>query len=661
MNKIIKRLFTPLAVFAMAIGLGVAVNNQKDVVGAKAATSNFDFSSTAQRTALSTSQQTWVSGDITMVINKNTGGNIADYTNPLRVYAGHSAHFSGNSSVTSIESIVVTANSTSYANELGNSTFTNATASVSGAIVTITVTTPTSPVSVVLEKQSRWDSMVVNYTPNISGPVLQSILVTTPPTKTTYYEGESFSKLGMVVTASFDSGPSSDVTADVTVLPLTLTTSTTEVTLSYTTGGVTKTTTQAVTVNAVVLNSITIKTNPSKTKFTLGETFSHSGLVINANYNSGTIEKTSGFTVTGVDTMVLGHQTATVEFGGKTTSYVINVTNIGANAGHYENTPGSYNSLYSGSGMWTTTTSDFNMGSSYNTYNQAILSSTDSVSGSNWTISTGNFGTWGSGVTGTTGINLGVNSQTIQPLPNYISNMDGFSSLPNHDKANLYIGMNFNVTNPAKFSMKLITEKVMDAYIVYSTNNGSSYSILGNVHKTTVSDGSTWNEIEYAGQSSLGNSVRFGVLLLCSATSKIRTRVGDIGVYNYTPGSQSWVNGDFTPLEQATAFADFVNDGLGNNAKGNCEIVLEELLVEYNAMSEFAKEEFETNPAQKFIAARARIAYLESWVSAQQTSGQIREYAASKNNNVTAVATISVIGLTSLLGYYFLNKKKYTF
>jgi hypothetical protein len=57
----------------------------------------------------------------------------------------------------------------------------------------------------------------------------------------------------MVVTASFDSGPSSDVTDDVTVLPLTLTTSTTEVTLSYTIGGVTKETTQAVTVNAVVL------------------------------------------------------------------------------------------------------------------------------------------------------------------------------------------------------------------------------------------------------------------------------------------------------------------------------------------------------------------------------------------------------------------------
>ena len=38
MNKIIKRLFTPLAVFAMAIGIGVSVNAQKDVVGARAAT-----------------------------------------------------------------------------------------------------------------------------------------------------------------------------------------------------------------------------------------------------------------------------------------------------------------------------------------------------------------------------------------------------------------------------------------------------------------------------------------------------------------------------------------------------------------------------------------------------------------------------------------------
>lgn len=506
----------------------------------------------------------------------------------------------------------------------------------------------------------------VTKTATVSGLIVKdvslvSISVSGTPNKTSYYAGENFVPTGVTITAHYDDSSSRVLGfEEVTFAPTPLTAGTTSVTVTFDNGVTEKSTTiSGLTVTAVVLNSITIKTPASKTNFKLGETFSHSGLVINANYNSGTIEKTSGFTVTGVDTMVLGHQTATVEFGGKTTSYVINVTNIGANAGHYENTPGSYNSLYSGSGMWTTTGSDFNMGNSYNTYNQAILSSTDSVSGSNWTISTGNFGTWGSGVTGTTGINLGVNSQTIQPLPNYISNMDGFSSLPNHDKANLYIGMNFNVTNPAKFSMKLITEKVMDAYIVYSTNNGSSYSILGNVHKTTVSDGSTWNEIEYAGQSSLGNSVRFGVLLLCSATSKIRTRVGDIGVYNYTPGSQSWVNGDFTPLEQATAFADFVNDGLGNNAEGNCEIVLEELLVEYNAMSEFAKEEFETNTAQKFIAARARIAYLESWVDSNGTP-LTRQVATNDTKNEAAVVLIGVIGLTTLVGYYFINKKKFS-
>ena len=78
---------------------------------------------------------------------------------------------------------------------------------------------------------------------------LSSIAITTAPAKTTYTAGESFNKTGMVVTATYSNGSTATVT-DYTVSPsAALTTSNTSVTISYTEGDVTRTATQAITVN----------------------------------------------------------------------------------------------------------------------------------------------------------------------------------------------------------------------------------------------------------------------------------------------------------------------------------------------------------------------------------------------------------------------------
>ena len=79
---------------------------------------------------------------------------------------------------------------------------------------------------------------------------LSSIAITTAPTKTTYNEGEFFDATGMVVTATYTDNSTDDVTASCTFSPSTaLTTSDTEITVSYTENGTTKTATQAITVN----------------------------------------------------------------------------------------------------------------------------------------------------------------------------------------------------------------------------------------------------------------------------------------------------------------------------------------------------------------------------------------------------------------------------
>ena len=85
---------------------------------------------------------------------------------------------------------------------------------------------------------------------------LSSIAVTTAPSKTAYFTGDTFDTTGMVVTATMADGSTKAVTG-YTCSPTTMASNTTAVTISYTEGGVTKTTTQAVTVTTIstTLNS----------------------------------------------------------------------------------------------------------------------------------------------------------------------------------------------------------------------------------------------------------------------------------------------------------------------------------------------------------------------------------------------------------------------
>lgn len=80
-------------------------------------------------------------------------------------------------------------------------------------------------------------------------PTLKSISVKTPPAKLEYLTGDTFDPTGMVLTANVGGVPV-DVTTGYTVTPDPLTADTTSVTISYTAGGKTVSTTQAVTVKA---------------------------------------------------------------------------------------------------------------------------------------------------------------------------------------------------------------------------------------------------------------------------------------------------------------------------------------------------------------------------------------------------------------------------
>lgn len=159
---------------------------------------------------------------------------------------------------------------------------------------------------------------------------LQSISVKTAPTKTTYKSGESFDSTGMVIEADYGYGIKSEVTG-YSVSPSVLTDGVNAVVITYTEGRVTKTTTQAVTVQKV-LTGISITRNPSKTEYNYLESFSPAGMTVTAAFSDGSSAPvtgytypTSAFTQLGAKSMEISY---TYEGVTKTTSLSVNVNAI---------------------------------------------------------------------------------------------------------------------------------------------------------------------------------------------------------------------------------------------------------------------------------------------------------------------------------------------
>lgn len=104
-----------------------------------------------------------------------------------------------------------------------------------------------------VEGRVRYDAFCLSQKLDAIGvhatAALSSIAVSTPPTKTQYASGEKFDPAGMVVTATYSDATTHDVTKFVTYSPDVITAAG-NVTISYTENGVTKTVTQAVTLNS---------------------------------------------------------------------------------------------------------------------------------------------------------------------------------------------------------------------------------------------------------------------------------------------------------------------------------------------------------------------------------------------------------------------------
>ena len=168
-----------------------------------------------------------------------------------------------------------------------------------------------------------YEGKTTTFTVTVKAPTLNSIAIKTKPSKVTYTAGDTLNTTGLVLTATYSNGTTKEITEGFTCTPTKLDKEGTQ-TITVTYEG--KTATFTVTVKAPTLNSIAIKTKPSKVTYTVGDTLSTTGLVLTATYSNGTTKEiTEGFTCTPTKLDKEGTQTITVAYGGKTTTFTVMV------------------------------------------------------------------------------------------------------------------------------------------------------------------------------------------------------------------------------------------------------------------------------------------------------------------------------------------------
>ena len=212
---------------------------------------------------------------------------------------------------------------------------------------------------------------------------LSSIAVTHAPTKTSYFTGETFNSAGMVVTATMADGSKKTVTG-YTCRPTTMAANTTAVTVSYSEGGVTKTTTTPVTVTSI---SNTLASNSWATIRAVSDAGKGSnywsvgdakGITINGKVGATTISNLA------ISVFILGFNHNASREGSNRIHFQIgkiNGTLVGLVDGNY----GSYTST---TGAFTMNTSQTNSGGWNNSHMRKTVLGSNSTSATSPTANT---------------------------------------------------------------------------------------------------------------------------------------------------------------------------------------------------------------------------------------------------------------------------------
>ena len=238
------------------------------------------------------------------------------------------------------------------------------------------------------------------------------IEVTTKPTKTSYLAGDSFNSAGMVVTASYGTGQAVLATAEVSgysVSPSVLTDGTTSVTITYSEGGETCTTTLAVTVTHR-LSTIAVTTKPNKLTYEYGDTLVTTGMVVTASYSDSQTKTVTGYSCSPTTFSTVGNQVVTVSYteNGITQTATFNVT---VNRKSVAKPTWKSNLTYTGSAQSVSSTSYWN---NYNASYMTIGGTTSATNAGTYiaTFTPGSNYRWTDGTTTAINVNWTINKAT---------------------------------------------------------------------------------------------------------------------------------------------------------------------------------------------------------------------------------------------------------
>ena len=238
------------------------------------------------------------------------------------------------------------------------------------------------------------------------------IEVTTKPTKTSYLAGDSFNNAGMVVTASYGTGQAVLATAEVSgysVSPSVLTDGTTSVTITYSEGGETCTTTLAVTVTHR-LSVITVTTKPNKLTYEYGDTLVTAGMVVTASYSDSQTKTVTSYSCSPTTFSTIGNQVVTVSYteNGVTQTATFNVT---VNRKSVTKPTWKSNLTYTGSAQSVSSASYWN---NYNTSYMTIGGTTSATNAGTYiaTFTPGSNYRWSDGTTSAINVNWTINKAT---------------------------------------------------------------------------------------------------------------------------------------------------------------------------------------------------------------------------------------------------------
>jgi len=121
-----------------------------------------------------------------------------------------------------------------------------------------------------------------------SSATLEGISLSGTLSKTSYYVGESFDPSGLIITANYSDSSTANVTSECSFSPNPLTVGLTSVTASYTEGEITKTVSiNGFTVSTRNVTAISVLTNPTKMSYNIGQSFNPTGMKIRATYDLG--------------------------------------------------------------------------------------------------------------------------------------------------------------------------------------------------------------------------------------------------------------------------------------------------------------------------------------------------------------------------------------